>query len=241
LFRPLRLVRDREGFATSGAEQRIFAEETTKRVMDMLIDVVDGDGTGSRARIAGLRVAGKTGTAQKADRGAQGGYGDKRMASFAGIVPANNPRYVILVMLDEPSITSQYGGVLAAPVFQKVASRIMAYGGYLPDVIFATRQPVPAAPPRASSGGTVSASAETMPDVRGKSLRRAMEILAPYGMVPNVRGEGLTVLRQEPAPGAPSVAEGDPLPCTLWLSEETAPGTPVATASPALPDTAGKE
>lgn len=223
LFRPLRLVMDEEGHATSGAEQRIFSPATVKAVMGMLEDTVDGDGTGKRARIAGLHVAGKTGTAQKAAHGSkQGGYGDKRTASFAGIVPADKPRYVIYVILDEPT-TTQYGGVLAAPVFQKVASRTLAYGGYLPDVVFATDETVTRGASRTAAARQAKpqpVKSGIAPDVTGKSLRRAMELFAQAGAVPEVRGDGLTVLRQEPPPGEACSRDGKPLPCVVWMSSE---------------------
>lgn len=220
-FLPIRLVMDEEGHASSGADQRIFSQKTAKAVMAMLEDTVDGDGTGKRARIPGLRVAGKTGTAQKATKGHKTGYGDKRTASFAGIVPADKPRYVILVFLDEPTTTS-YGSVLAAPAFQKVASRTLAYGGYLPDVVFATADDnqLPSNAPRKREK-VQSVKAGTVPDVAGMSLRRAMERFAEAGVVPEVLGEGLTIVRQDPAPGQPCVINSTPVPCTVWMSEES--------------------
>ena len=223
-FRPLRLVMDAEGHATSGAEQRIFSRATADAVLRMLEDTVDGDGTGKRARIPGLHVAGKTGTAQKAEPGHAGGYGDKRTASFGGIVPSDKPRYVIYVILDEPT-TTQYGGVLAAPVFQKVASRALAYGGYLPDVVFATDDT-----PRPNAGGRSAARGQSAirtaeygiaPDVCGQSLRRATELFAQAGVVPEVKGDGLVVVRQEPAAGSPCLDKnGKPLPCVVWMADE---------------------
>lgn len=222
-FLPIRLVMDDAGHSSGGAEQRIFSKSTARAVMNMLEDTVDGDGTGKRARIPGLRVAGKTGTAQKAVKGSKIGYGDKRTASFAGIVPADKPRYVILVFLDEPTTTT-YGSVLAAPVFQKIASRTLAYGGYLPDVVFATTTD------NASSTGTAprkrekvaAVKAGVVPDVLGMSLRRAMERFAEAGVVPDVLGDGLTVVRQIPAPGQPCLDAGEPVPCKVWMSDESA-------------------
>ncbi len=116
--------------ASAGGE-RIFSPGTAKQVRSMMRDVVEEDGgTGKEARIAGMDVGGKTGTAQKAAR--TGGYGKGRVGSFVGIVPAEDPRYLILVLLDEPT-TVQYGGVIAAPVFKHVALNTLAYQGQLPD------------------------------------------------------------------------------------------------------------
>jgi len=97
----------------------------------MLRDAVKEEGgTGRHARISGLVVGGKTGTAQKADK--SGTYGAGRVGSFVGMVPIEEPRYLIYVLLDEPAGV-QYGGVIATPVFRDVALHAMAYHGRLPD------------------------------------------------------------------------------------------------------------
>lgn len=242
-FRPLRLIMDREG-SSSDVEhsQRIFSKKATRDVLKMMEEVVDGGGTGSRARIPGVRVAGKTGTAQKAAKNNKG-YSNKRLASFGGIVPADNPRYVIYVMIDEPSTTS-YGGVVSAPVFQQVAARTLAYSGYLPDVIFDQTQtdkkissvnPVQrkkdeiylanlakyraAQAKKARQQQKAQAAAGIMPDVQGLSLRRAMEACAELGILPSVSGEGSFVVKQDPAPGA---SLGESTSCTVWLSDTPA-------------------
>ncbi len=113
------------------APERIFSPQTMVQVRGMLREVVEEEGgTGSQARIPGMVVGGKTGTAQKADK--SGRYGSGRVGSFVGMVPIENPRYLICVLLDEPT-KNQYGGVVAAPVFRHVALQTMAYHGLLPD------------------------------------------------------------------------------------------------------------
>lgn len=101
--------------------RQVVRPETARTVIEMLEKVVEKGGTGTRAQIRGVRVAGKTGTSQKIN-GAGGYSANGRIASFVGIVPADQPQLVILVAIDEPR-TAVYGGIVAAPVFQAIASR----------------------------------------------------------------------------------------------------------------------
>lgn len=101
------------------------------KVTAMMEKVVSPEGTGVRAAIPDYRVAGKTGTTQKVDP-ISGGYGDERIASFVGFVPASKPRLTILVMVDEPK-TSVYGGVIAAPIFREIAEGSLRYLTVPPD------------------------------------------------------------------------------------------------------------
>jgi cell division protein FtsI (penicillin-binding protein 3) len=98
--------------------KRIFKKSTAKKVRKMMEQVIEVDGTAYEARVDGYRVAGKTGTVRKATHG---GYSDKKyFAVFAGMAPASNPRFVIVVMVDEPSEEQYYGGLVSAPIFSKV-------------------------------------------------------------------------------------------------------------------------
>jgi cell division protein FtsI/penicillin-binding protein 2 len=100
-------------------ERDIVDEEVAAELREMLTVTVN-DGTGSRARVEGYTVAGKTGTAQKVDE-EEGGYAEDRyIASFVGMVPAEDPQLVILVMVDEPT-TEHLGAYVAAPAFAKIA------------------------------------------------------------------------------------------------------------------------
>lgn len=103
----------------------ILSEETSRQMINILKSVVK-TGTGSKAAIPGFEVAGKTGTAQKIDPATQSYSKTKYLASFIGFVPADAPRLVILVMIDEPQ-KSYWGGVVAAPVFQKIARQTLRY------------------------------------------------------------------------------------------------------------------
>jgi len=99
--------------------KRVFSATTSRVIREMLENVVSNDGTAPQAAIPGYRVAGKTGTAKMANP--DGGYSDDRYrALFAGMVPASDPRLVMVVVIDEPSAGKFYGGDVAAPVFAAV-------------------------------------------------------------------------------------------------------------------------
>ena len=107
--------------------RQVIQPETARRMRTLLEHVVAPGGTGKRARIQGFRVAGKTGTTEKIDP--RGGYSTtSHIASFIGMVPADQPRLVILATIDEPK-TATYGGAVAAPVFQAIARQALAYLG----------------------------------------------------------------------------------------------------------------
>jgi cell division protein FtsI (penicillin-binding protein 3) len=108
---PLSLLRS----AAPAQGTQVISAHTARAVRAMLEAAVQPGGTAPRARVAGWRVAGKTGTAHKAEKG---GYAANRyVASFVGFAPASDPRVVIGVMIDEPSAGEYYGGEVAAPVF----------------------------------------------------------------------------------------------------------------------------
>jgi cell division protein FtsI (penicillin-binding protein 3) len=110
--------------------RRVLSAEVAKNVLGMLETVVGPEGTGRRAGLRGLRVAGKTGTAQKIDP--DGSYSLNRyQAWFVGAVPADRPKLVIAAMVDEPRGYIHTGGATAAPLFAKVASAALARDGIL--------------------------------------------------------------------------------------------------------------
>ena len=131
LMRPhvVRGLRTQDGTLVRPVEpvvvRRVISEATARTLMEMLTSVVD-DGTGKEAAVPGYTVAGKTGTAQKVDP-ATGRYSHRKIvASFVGAIPAESPRLVILVTIDEPE-TLRWGAAIAAPTFRAIAQDAMEY------------------------------------------------------------------------------------------------------------------
>lgn len=111
--------------------ERVLKADTAREVRRMMEAVVSRQGTAPAAAIPGYRVAGKTGTVKKSEAG---GYSEDRYrAVFAGIVPASDPRLVMVVMIDEPSAGKYYGGQVAAPVFSKVMAGALRLLNIPPD------------------------------------------------------------------------------------------------------------
>ena len=112
-------------------KRRILTPAVDKQLRTMLKGVVSDQGTGSLAAIPGYSVAGKTGTAQKP--GPYGYLTGKYVATFVGMVPSSAPRLVVLVSVDEPQ-GAIYGGLVAAPAFEQIASFDLQYLGVPPDL-----------------------------------------------------------------------------------------------------------
>lgn len=113
--------------STPPASRRVVSSGTATDVRRMLEAAVSGDdGTGSLAQVDGYRVAGKTGTARKPSADSRG-YSSEYVATFVGLAPVEETRYVVAVMVDEP--TPIYGGLVAAPVFSEVMEAALIAGG----------------------------------------------------------------------------------------------------------------
>lgn len=119
----------REGEVTE--ERRVMPAAITQKVRTMLEQAAGPNGTAPLAQVAGYRVAGKTGTVKKSNAG---GYSkNKYLAVFAGMAPASDPRFVMVVMIDEPANGKYYGGQVAAPVFSKVMAGALRFMAVPPD------------------------------------------------------------------------------------------------------------
>lgn len=111
--------------------RRVISEETSALVRQIAESVVENGG-GKNAAIPGYRIGGKTGTAQKYD--SDGNIADgKLIASFIGFAPADEPKYVCLILVDEPQVGTIFGSTVAAPFVKQVMEEVLRYSGYLPE------------------------------------------------------------------------------------------------------------
>ncbi len=173
---------------------------TTTRTLQPAFEQVVTSGTAEMARVDGLHIAGKTGTALRAVGGSYDP--DYTRASFVGYFPSDDPQVALIVIIGDPE-SSIYGGAVAAPVFRRVARR---WASTFPEVVqrLATqRHPDRRSPP--ASIPTVKtraadAAAGTMPNFQGLSARAAVHWLREHGIETRVRGHG-TIVEQWPAPG----------------------------------------
>jgi cell division protein FtsI (penicillin-binding protein 3) len=111
--------------------RRAVSPDTAGRMMNILEGTVSKRGTGEKAAIPGYRVAGKTGTAQKIDPVTKQYSNQDTVTSFVGIVPAEDPRIVVLVVVDNPK-GAAWGGTVAAPVFRNISEQVLRYLGVPP-------------------------------------------------------------------------------------------------------------
>lgn len=122
--------RERERFL-SQKKRRVISRQTANILKNMMKSVLEKEGTGENAALSGYSAGGKTGTSQKV--GPTGTYEQgKYISSFIGFAPVENPAIAVLVVVDEPK-GKYYGGVVAAPVFRKIAQKTLIYLNILPD------------------------------------------------------------------------------------------------------------
>lgn len=113
---------------------RVLREATATRMRKALAKVVSEKGTAKRAKVPGFQAAGKTGTAMKIREDGGGYYEGRYVVSFAGMLPAEDPAFVCVVVIDDPQTTEvkRYGGTIAAPVFARISERTASYMNLVP-------------------------------------------------------------------------------------------------------------
>lgn len=215
--------------------RRTVSRETAD-VMTTIMEQVVARGTAKRAQVPGHTVAGKTGTASKLIDGRYSG--SENNVSFVGFLPSRDPVVALIVVIDAPRSGSNSGGMVSAPIFQRIAEATLRYLGVAPTVDPAP----PVVVARSHAGGSFSTASPdpvaivnvvhdgppgTIPDLRGMSARDAMRKLVMLGLSGHVTGDGFVVF-QEPAAGA-SIQEGAV--CRLVL-DRTLPVRPARGAQP---------
>jgi membrane peptidoglycan carboxypeptidase len=194
--------------------RRTVSARTAAVLTDIMEQVVER-GTGSRARVDGFTVAGKTGTAQKV---VDGRYSRSEYnASFVGFIPSRQPVFAIVVVIDSPHGKNlYYGGSVAAPIWQRIAASGLRLYGIPPSInpappVLIARREEPRERPTSGPAtlpaivtlqGDAGGSASLFPDLRGLGARDALRVLARLGMTARLRGDGV-VLDQDPLPGTP--------------------------------------
>ena len=184
--------------------RRVISEKTAQIVRKMMVSVTEPGGTGTRAALPGYQVAGKTGTAQKVDM-VTGGYSpDKRVSSFIGFVPAESPALILSVTVDEPK-GKTYGGLVAAPVFARIAGQTLSHLNILPKgtvVALAAEtsatEPLPDIAPLLSEAKV--SDGLRMPNFSGMSYRQVLQAMQQKNLNLKLSGSG-HVVKQHPAPG----------------------------------------
>jgi len=166
--------------------RRVISEDVADTVCLMLENVVT-KGTGSRAYVPGYRVGGKSGTAQKPG---EGGYVDgKYIASFCAIAPVDDPRVVMLVILDEPSSELYQGGQVAAPVLQLIMADTLRYLGVVSQLQDIKTEKIDFKAEQLTS----------VPDVRGLTVEEAQKVISVAGLNYQINGSGTYIGSQTPA------------------------------------------
>ena len=200
-------------------EREVLPAHVAAALTEMMIGVTTEGGTGVEAAVPGFLVAGKTGTAQKADY-VHGGYAeDKWVSSFVGFVPARKPRLAISVTIDEPMI-AHHGGTVAAPVFRRIAEASLRHLGVVGMPVVheeevatskadrAARKAQAEAVAQALAAGVVSAAKaqerlgkeqRLVPDLVGKTARQALVAARAQELSLVLSGTGLVATQNPPA------------------------------------------
>jgi len=162
-----------------GKGEQVISSETSAQMREILESVVS-QGTGSKTYIPGYKIGGKTATSEKLPR-----KSGKYIASFMSFAPADDPKVMCLVLIDEPKGV-YYGGTVAGPVMRELLTNILPYFGIERDM----------------TGVKENEQVYTiMPDVEGKSLAEAQKLLKEASISAQIKGEGENVYGQFPPAG----------------------------------------
>lgn len=177
--------------------RRIAEQSTINKLHPVFKGVVSDSGTAEFAKVEGLSIAGKTGTAQKF---IDGSYRNEYRSSFVGFFPLEDPKYVCLIVLDDPDTYPPYGGITAGPIFRETANRIAGLDNEIEKQII-------------ESGSTNEIWARA-PDLEGLTKKEAAILLENQQLAYKWNGSGDWVANQKPDAGT-ELSPGDEISLTL--------------------------
>lgn len=172
-------------------KRQVVSKETSALVRQLMEGVVK-EGGGQNAYVPGYRIGGKTGTSQKVSEMLSTGQRRLYVASFCGVAPIDNPEIAMLFILDEPQGVNYYGGTISAPPGGQILSEILPYLGYEPQY----------------TEEELKTLAKSVPDVTGKSVSTAKEMITAEGLSFKVVGNGENVVKQLPKSGSMVLSGG---------------------------------
>ncbi len=199
--------------------RRIAEQETIAKLQPAFQRVVSDSGTADQAQVEGLTIAGKTGTAQKL---IDGRYRSEYRSSFVGFFPAENPKYLCFVVMDQPQTWPFYGGWVAGPVFQQTAKRIAGLDNEIERQIIERE--------RADSVWAYT------PDLKGLKAEEAKALLTNQQLEFQTEGSGNWVASQSPEHG--SILEQNST-ITLQLASSLIDTSSLAEGQAMIPDVGG--
>lgn len=163
--------------------ENIISEEIAETIAVILKEGVDGEGGAKNAYVAGYEVAAKTGTSEKKDKYDENGNTPYRVSSCVAFAPASGPEIAVIILVDEPTLGSKYGSVVAAPYVGKFLDNVLPYMGVEPSY----------------NENDIEHKSVTVPDITDKSINEATEELKKLGLKYEVFGDGETVVSQVPS------------------------------------------
>lgn len=164
------------------SSENIISEEIAKTIAVILKEGVDGEGGAKNAYVAGYEVAAKTGTSEKKDKYDENGNTPYRVSSCVAFAPVQDPEIAVIILVDEPTLGSKYGSVVAAPYVGRFLENVLPYMGVEPSY----------------NENDLLHKSVTVPNIAGKSLDEAIQELTGLGVKYEVIGDGKTVLSQVP-------------------------------------------
>ena len=209
LLRPyiVKSIKNADGTVYSETEKkevRRTIESATDKTLVGLLEEVVSTGGGMKAAVKGYRIAGKTGTAQKIREDGAGYMDGRYIASFCGFAPVEDPRFTVLVMIDDP-MGIFYGGQIAAPVAGSIFSQIFRYlhiepsSDVLAELDGNNAKAVPQEKPKQQYQGEVPSGKAVVPDFAGKSIREAAQLASENGLKLDSQGSGFASKQSIPA------------------------------------------